>query len=229
MTTVGVTTKAIRAQLEPALFDGLRQRLATARLAPPDGDDWERGIPGDWLRSLVADWDGFDLGAFQARLDDVNQLKVMVDGQSIHVIHERGRGPDPLPLVLTNGWPSSFCEYLDVLPLLVDPGGHDADPADAFTVVIPSLPGFGFSAPPAPGGLTAERVAALWHRLMVDGLGFPRYVAHGSDLGVGVTAHLGRSEPESVAGMHLATPTLPAPPKPWSPAEAAHFDESKGW
>lgn len=229
MTTVGVTTTATRAKLEPELFDGLRRRLTTARLAPAEGDGWERGTPGDWLRSLLADWDGFDLGAFQTRLDDLHQLTAVVDGQSLHVLHERGRGPDPLPLVLTNGWPSSFCEYLDVLPLLVDPGGHDADPADAFTVVIPSLPGFGFSAPPAPGGLTAERVAGLWHRLMVDGLGFRRYVAHGSDLGVGVAAHLGRRYPASVAGIHLATPTFPPPPKPWSPAEAAHFDASEAW
>jgi hypothetical protein len=229
MTTVGVTTKAIRPQFDPARFEDLRQRLATARLGPADGDGWERGTPGEWLRSLLVGWDVFDLGAFQTPLDALNQFTVVVDGQSLHVIHEPGRGPDPLPLVLTNGWPSSFCEYLDVLPLLVDTGGHDADPADAFTVVIPSLPGFGFSAPPAPGGLTAEPAAALWHRLMVDGLGFSRYVAHGSDLGVGVAAHLGRREPASVAGVHLATPTLPAPPKPWSPAEAAYVDESAAW
>lgn len=229
MSAAPVTTEAIRAQVEPGLFDGLRERLAIARLAAADRDGWERGTPGGWLRELLDDWDAFDLEGFQARLDNLNQLKVAVDGQGIHVIYELGRGPDPLPLVLTNGWPSSFCEYLDIIPLLTDPGGNGADPADAFTVVIPSLPGFGFSAPPPPGGLTAESVAALWHRLMVDGLGCSRYVAHGSDLGAGVAAHLGRTEPESVGGVHLATPTLPRPPKPWSPAEATHFEEIEAW
>jgi pimeloyl-ACP methyl ester carboxylesterase len=229
MISARVTTEAVSAQIEPGSFAGLRQRLATVRLPAADSDGWERGSPGDWLRDLLADWHGFDLGAFQARLDSLHQLKVSVDGQDIHVIHEPGRGPDPLPLILTNGWPSSFCEYLDIVPHLTDPGGHGADPADAFTVVIPSLPGFGFSAPPPPGGLTGPRVAALWHRLMTDGLGCSRYVAHGSDLGAGVAAHLGRTEPESVGGVHLATPSLPGPPKPWSPAEASYFGEIEAW
>jgi pimeloyl-ACP methyl ester carboxylesterase len=147
----------------------------------------------------------------------------------IHLVHEHGRGPAPLPLLLTHGWPGSFCEYLDLLPLLTDPGAHGGDPGDAFTVVAPSLPGFGFSGPPPAGGLTAEAVARLWHRLMTEGLGYPRYAAHGSDLGAGVTAWLARARPGAVAGIHLATPGLPAPPEPWSPAEQAHFAEVSSW
>ena len=115
------------------------------------------------------------------------------------------------------------------MPLLTDPGAHGGDPGDAFTVVAPSLPGFGFSGPPPAGGLTAEAVAGLWHRLMTEGLGYPRYAAHGSDLGAGVTARLARAHPDAVAGIHLATPGLGAPPRPWSPAEEAHFAQVDAW
>ena len=152
-----------------------------------------------------------------------------MDGQLIHLVHVPGQGPDPLPLLLTHGWPGSFCEYLDLIPLLADPAAHGGDPADAFTVVVPSLPGFGFSAAPPPGGLTAAAVAALWHRLMTEGLGYPRFAAHGSDLGAGVTAWLARDFPAAVAGIHLATPGLAAPPRPWSPAEETFLAEVAAW
>ena len=108
------------------------------------------------------------------------------------------RGPDPLPLVLTHGWPGSYCEYLELIPLLTDPEAHGGDASDAFHAVVPSLPGFGFSSAPPPGGLVAEQVGQLWHRLMVDGLGYPHYAAHGSDLGAGVTVWLARIHPETV-------------------------------
>jgi pimeloyl-ACP methyl ester carboxylesterase len=134
-----------------------------------------------------------------------------------------------LPLVLTHGWPGSFCEYLELIPLLTDPQAHGGSAADAFTVVIPSLPGFGFSAPPPAGGMTAEQVAGVWHRLMAEGLGHSRYVAHGSDLGAGVTAWLARSQPDALLGIYLATPGLAAPAKPWTQAESAYFAEVDRW
>jgi pimeloyl-ACP methyl ester carboxylesterase len=108
----------------------------------------------------------------------------------LHVVHAHGHGPNPLPLLLTHGWPGSFLEYLQLLPLLCDPGAHGADPADAFTVVVPSLPGYGFSGAPPATGLTGRQVARLWHAVMTTGLGYDRYVAHGSDLGAGVTGGL---------------------------------------
>ena len=174
-------------------------------------------MPGRWLSTLLADWQAFDVSRFQARLERLTHLRANLDGQLVHLVHMPGRGPDPMPLLLTHGWPGSFCEYLDLLPLLTDPQAHGGDPGDAFTVVVPSLPGFGFSAPPPPGGLTHGAVAALWHRLMADGLGYRRYAAHGSDLGAGVTAWLARAHADAVAGIHLATPGLPAPPAPWTP------------
>ena len=214
---------------EEALSD-LRERLGRSRLPAPEADGgWERGVPGHWLGELLADWLAFDAARFQARLDGLTHLRADLDGQLVHVVHAPGTGPDPLPLLLTHGWPGSFCEYLDLIPLLTDPAAHGADASDAFTVIAPSLPGFGFSAPPPPGGLTAAAVAGLWHRLMADGLGYPRYVAHGSDLGAGVTAHLARAQPGAVAGIHLATPGLAAPPRPWTAAEEAHLGQSEAW
>jgi pimeloyl-ACP methyl ester carboxylesterase len=149
--------------------------------------------------------------------------------RGLHFVHAPGRGPDPLPLLLTHGWPGSFLEYVNVLPQLCDPGAHGADPADAFTVIVPSLPGFGFSGPPPPTGLTARQVARLWHALVTAGLGHDRYVAHGSDLGAGVTAWLARDQPEAVAAVHLATPGL-APIAPPRTSEEEEFAVAvKAW
>ena len=229
------TARDVRVTLAGDALDDLRERLLRTRLPAADGDGWTRGVPRSWLATLLADWQKFDVAAFGARLDRLTHREATVDGQRIHLVHAPGQGPDPLPLLLTHGWPGSFCEYLDLIPLLADPAAHGGDPADAFTVVVPSLPGFGFSAVPPPGGLTAARVAALWHRLMTGSLGYPRFAAHGSDLGAGVTAWLARGFPAAVAGIHLATPGLAAPPRPgrpgedWSPAEEKFAAEIAAW
>jgi len=224
-----VRTREVGVTLAGDAVGDLGERLRRTRLAPADSDGWERGAPRSWLAALLADWEAFDAGAFQARLDRLTHREAVVDGQLIHLVHVPGRGPDPLPLLLTHGWPGSFCEYLDLIPLLADPAAHGGDPADAFTVVVPSLPGFGFSAAPPPGGLSAAAVAGLWHRLMTEGLGYPRFAAHGSDLGAGVTAWLARDFPASVTGIHLATPGLAAPRRPRSPAEERFAAEVAAW
>ena len=190
----------------------LSRRLDGYRTSADLGSGWERGVPGDWLKALLKDWRVFDTGAFQVQLDALRQQRAEVAGQALHVVHAEGRGPSPLPLLLTHGWPGSFLEYMPILPLLTDPGAHGADPADAFTVVVPSLPGYGFSGPPPPTGMTGRQVARLWHELMAVGLGYDRFVAHGSDLGAGVTAWLARDQPEAIAAIHLATPGLAVPP-----------------
>jgi pimeloyl-ACP methyl ester carboxylesterase len=212
-----------RVSFDEGVLADLRVRLDRSRL--PDSRGWERGVPRSWLAELVAQWRAFDTARFETWLNRVSHLQASVAGQLVHLVQVPGRGPDPLPLVLTHGWPSSFCEFGDLIPLLTDP----VDPADAFTVVVPSLPGFGFSAPPPPGGLTAGAVAELWHTLMTEGLGYRRYAAHGGDLGAGVTAALARAHPEAVVGIHLATPGLPAPPRPWAPAEEAFVAEVEAW
>jgi pimeloyl-ACP methyl ester carboxylesterase len=181
------------------------------------------------LDTLLKDWRGFDTGAFQRRLDGLRQQRVEIAGRALHMIHVEGRGPSPLPLVLSHGWPGSFLEYLPVLDLLTDPAGHGGDPADAFTVIIPSLPGYAFSGPPPPVGMTGRQVARLWHQLMTAGLGYDRYVAHGSDLGAGVTGWLARDQPDAVAAIHLATPGLAIVPGPKSKAEEDFARAVQDW
>jgi pimeloyl-ACP methyl ester carboxylesterase len=197
--------------------DALRElgrRLDGYRKSVDLGSGWEQGVPSNWLEAILEDWRGFDTDALQLRFDALPQQRAEVAGHALHVVHAEGRDPSPLPLLLTHGWPGSFLEYLPLLPLLTDPGAHGADPTDAFTVVVPSLPGYGFSGPPPSTGMTGRQVARLWHELMTVGLGYDRFVAHGSDLGAGVTAWLARDQPEVVAAIHLATPGLAVAPGP---------------
>ena len=210
-------------------LEDLTTRLARTRLPTGLGVGWERGVPGDWLHALLVDWQKFDPAALQRQLDGLRQFRAVVAAQSLHVVVAEGRGPNPTPLLLTHGWPGSFLEHLKVLLLLADPGAHGADPADAFTVIVPSLPGYGFSGPPPPTGLTGRQVAALWHALMASGFGFERYLAHGSDLGAGVTAWLARDHPEAVRAIHLATPGLAPAPAPRTQPEAAYAAAVETW
>lgn len=223
-----VEIEPMRVVLNPRMLDELGWRLERSRL-PETTIGWDLGVPGEWLAQLLGDWRDHDPADLEERLGVFEHRCADVDGQQVHFIHVQGVGPEPAPLVLTHGWPSTFCEFLSLVPLLTDPGQHGGDPADAFSVVVPSLPGFGFSASPPSGGLTAAQVADLWHAVMVDGLGYDRYFAHGGDLGAGVTAWLARCHPDSLAAIHLATPSLPTPPRPWSPAEETHFEQVAAW
>lgn len=207
----------------------LSARLPEARLPADLGSGWEQGIPVGWLRGLLDDWREFDHARLQHRLDGLRQLRAQLGRQTLHVVVAAGQGPDALPLLLTHGWPGSFLEYLELLPLLSDPGANGGDPADAFTVIVPSLPGFGFSGPPPLSGWTGREVAALWYALMSSGLGYEHFVAHGSDLGAGVTAWLARDHPESVLAIHLATPGLAPAPAPRAAEEEAYAAAVSAW
>ena len=218
-----------RPQLDATAMMDLRRRLASSRLPRTDTDGWERGVPGSWLAPLIADWQAFDTRGFQSLLDGFTHMRAHVGDLEVHVLHQAGEGPSPLPLILTHGWPGSFCEFLRLIPLLSDPASHGGDAVDAFSVVVPSLPGFGFSGPPPPGALTASAVADVWNQIMIDGFGYDHYVAHGGDLGAGVTARLARKHPEAVAAIHLATPGLASPPKPWSKSERKFVGEVEAW
>ena len=210
-------------------LEELASRLSRTRLPNGLGLGWEQGVPSGWLHDLLGDWQRFAPGALQRQLDGLRQLRAEVDGQALHVVVAQGHGPEPMPLLLTHGWPGSFLEYLKVLPLLSDPGAHGADPADAFTVIVPSLPGYGFSGPPPPTGFTGRQVAALWHALIASGLGYKRYVAHGSDLGAGVTAWLAADQPTAVRAIHLATPGLAPAPAPRTEPETAYAAAVETW
>jgi len=188
---------------EDALTD-LRQRLTRARWPEPATvPDWNQGVPVDWLRALCDHWiRDYDWRRLEARLNGLPQYLTEVDGLDIHFVHVRSPHPDALPLVLTHGWPGSVVEFLDVLAPLADPVAHGGDAADAFHVVCPSLPGFGFSGKPARAGWNLARIAMAWSVLMAR-LGYERYGAQGGDWGAGVTAELAGQQPDRVAGIHL--------------------------
>ena len=180
-----------------ATLDDLRERLGRTRWPDEvEGAGWDYGTSLAYLRDVVEYWrTRFDWRREERAMNAFPHFRADVDGLGIHFIHARGRGPAPLPLLVTHGWPSSFVEMLPLIPLLSDPAAHGGDPADAFDVVVPSVPGFGFSDRPTTRGMTRSRVAALWARLM-EGLGYRRFAAHGNDIGAVITGWLAYDFPE---------------------------------
>jgi pimeloyl-ACP methyl ester carboxylesterase len=216
-----------KVEIEDATLQDLRARLARTRFVPEDdAADWEAGTSPAYLRELVEYWrTAYDWRAHEAEINRFAHFRAAVRGSTLHFIHERGRGPRPLPIVLTHGYPDSFLRFLKLIPLLTDPAAHGGDPADAFDVVVPSLPGYAFSEPPRDDGLTFQ-IGDLWHALMTDELGYRRYGAHGGDWGSTVTEHLARSHGEAVIGVHLTdVPFWHAFQRPHdlSPAEESFF------
>ncbi len=218
---------------DEALAD-LRDRLVRTRF--PDqapGEPWAYGTDVDWLKGLVGYWrDGFDWHAAEARLNAFQQFTVPLGGIDLHYVHVLGRGPAPVPLLLSHGWPGSVFEFLDIIPRLTDPARFGGDPADAFTVVAPSLPGYGLSFAPGQRRFSVEGMAELFAQLMTDVLGYGRFVAQGGDWGSFVTARLGVVAPDRLIGIHLnmlpvrRDPAMVVNP---SPEEARFLDELKHW
>ncbi len=187
------------------VLDDLRDRLRRTRW-PDELEDvgWDYGSSLAYIRELCEYWaNGFDWRAQEAAINELPHYRADVDGLGIHYIHARGTGPDPIPLVITHGWPSTFVEMLKIIPLLSDPANHGADASDSFDVIAPSMPGYGFSDRPTQRGMSPTRIAELWHTLMTDGLGYDSFVAQGGDWGAQVTTTLGLNYPEHVAGIHL--------------------------
>jgi len=193
-----------RIAVPDAVLTDLRERLTRTRF--PDeipNSGWTYGTNLAYLRELVAYWrERYDWRAEEARLNRFRQFRARVGDLRIHFIHERGVGPKPFPLVVTHGWPGSVAEFAKILGPLTDPGRHGGDPADAFDVVAPSMPGYGFSDHPTTPGMEPERIAALWTELM-GGLGYARFGAQGGDWGAMVTTYLGLRHVGRVAGIHL--------------------------
>ena len=199
--------------IDDAELDDLRARLARTRWPQaPSCGGWSRGVPRDYLQSLATYWaDGFDWRAQECRLNELPQFVTEIDGQQIHFVHVRSPEPDARPLIMTHGWPSSPVEFMRVLGPLADPRANGGDPADAFHVVAPSLPGYGFSTPVSePGWGNLFRVAQAWAELM-ERLGYERYAVHGTDVGSGVAGMLPMVAPGRVSGTHV-TGTVAAMP-----------------
>jgi epoxide hydrolase len=191
----------------------LRDRLRRTRWPDQETvDDWSQGAPLAWVQDLCQYWaSGYDWRAREARLNSFPQFRTTIDGLDLHFLHVRSPHDGALPLVLTSGWPGSVTEFSHVIGPLTDPAGHGGDPADAFHVVCPSLPGYGFSGKPAGTGWNVQRIAAAWATLMAR-LGYPRYGAQGSDWGTSVTTSLGQQDTAHLAGIHVMPPIAPPDP-----------------
>jgi pimeloyl-ACP methyl ester carboxylesterase len=202
-----------RIEVPEADLEDLRDRLRRTRW--PEREtvaDWSQGVPLAYLRELCGYWaEEYDWRATEARLNALPQFRTEVDGLGIYFVHIRSPHGGALPLVMTHGWPGSIVEFLKVLGPLTNPTAHNGDASDAFHVVCPSLPGYGFSDKPARPGWGIERIADAWCRLM-DRLGYGRFGAQGSDWGTSIATSIGQRYPDRVAGIHLVPPLAPPDP-----------------
>ncbi|MFE7031905.1 epoxide hydrolase family protein [Streptomyces sp. NPDC057621] len=200
----GSGLRPFRIDIPQADLDDLHARLDLTRW--PDelpGVDWAYGVPRTYLKELAEYWrHSYDWRAAEARLNEWPQFTTVVDGADLHFAHIRSPEPDATPLIVTHGWPGSIAEFLDVVGPLTDPRAHGGDPADAFHVVVPSIPGFGLSGPTRDTGWEYRRIAAAFAVLM-DRLGYRRFGAQGGDWGAAISRELGRTHPERVIGVHL--------------------------
>jgi epoxide hydrolase len=214
---VQAEVRPFRIEIPQADLDDLRERLARTRWANelpaesfraeaqtgPVPPGWEYGVPVDYVRRLVGYWrEGYDWREWEAKLNGYPHFTTTIDGQSIHFLHVRSRQPDALALILAHGWPNSFVEYLELIGPLSHPGAHGGDPADAFDLVIPSIPGFAFSGPTFEPGWNRYRTARALVELM-GRLGYERYGTHGNDAGAYVAPEVARLAPDEVVGVHV--------------------------
>ena len=197
-------------------IDDLRERLARTRF--PDqapGHPWAYGADVTYLEGLVEHWRSrFDWRAQEARLNAFPQFKVPLHGIDLHFLHVEGKGPNACPLLLSHGWPGSVFEFLDILPRLTDPARFGGDPADAFTVIAPSLPGYGLSFKPGQPRFDLESIADCFAELMTDVLGYRQFAAQGGDWGAFVTSRLGAVHADKVIGIHVNLLAVRRDPRP---------------
>jgi pimeloyl-ACP methyl ester carboxylesterase len=190
------------------VLDDLRQRLALTRWpVDADNEDWSYGVEGRYLRELVEYWrDGYDWRKAEAAINAYEHYRVEVEGVPVHFMRKAGVGPNPTPLILTHGWPWTFWHWSKVIDQLADPGAHGGDPAEAFDVIVPSFPGFGFSTPLQDNpDMNFWKVADLWHTLMTETLGYAKYAAAGCDVGALVTGQLGHKYADELYAIHIGS------------------------
>jgi pimeloyl-ACP methyl ester carboxylesterase len=221
--------RPFRIDVPKADLEDLRRRLGATRWAGDFGNaDWRYGVERGWLEEMVAWWrDTYDWRAAEAAMNRWPQCRAEIDGVPIHFLHVKGKGPDPTPLILTHGWPWTFRDFARLIGPLTDPAAHGGDPAQSFDLVIPSLPGFGFSTPLRTTGIDVPAIAALWVRLMTEGLGYARFAASGGDFGAIVTAHLGHAHEDRLIGCHLMMGVYPG--MPYAPLDPADVAADEQW
>jgi pimeloyl-ACP methyl ester carboxylesterase len=225
-------------QASPAAIEDLRARLRATRWPDaPEDAGWSLGTDLDYLRELVAYWaDGFDWPGQEAALARLPRFRVPLGGLPIHFVHARAAGPaghsgPVLPLVLSHGWPDSFWRYTKVIPLLTDPGAHGADPADSFDVVVPDMPGYGYSGHPTGTPPDSVAVADLWAELMGI-LGYRRFAAAGGDIGGHVSRYLALNHPGRVVAVHrmdAGQPVYTGDPADLAPEERRYLEAGAAW
>ena len=202
---MAAAAQPFRLHVADSAIDDLRERLARTRF--PDqapGEPWAYGTDVAYLQQLVEHWRGrFDWRAQEARLNALPQFKVPLHGIDLHFLHVPGKGPEPCPLLLSHGWPGSVFEFLEIIPRLTDPARFGGDPADAFTVVAPSLPGYGLSFAPGQPRFCVETIADCFAELMTGVLGYERFAAQGGDWGAFVTSRLAAVHADKLIGIHL--------------------------
>jgi pimeloyl-ACP methyl ester carboxylesterase len=198
------SVRPFRIEIPEAALADLRERLRRTRWTPEIADSgWDYGMPLDYLKQLTDYWlNGYDWRAWEARLNSYPQFLTTIDGQEVHFLHVRSAEPDPIPLILTHGWPGSVADFLDVIEPLADPRAHGGPGSPGFDVVVASVPGFGFSGPTRELGWDAGRIARAWSQLMPR-LGYHRYGAVGNDAGSLVSVELARHCPQSLIGVHV--------------------------
>jgi len=219
--------------VEEEVLSDLRARIRNTRMPDPSpAPAWQQGTDLGYLKQVLAYWaDEFDWGEQERWLNTFAHFRTEIDSVPIHFVHEPAANGKGIPLVLTHGWPSCFVEYLPLVPLLTDPAAHGLD-GPAFDVVIPSLPGYGFSGRPDRTGVTTRYTAGLWHALL-RGLGYQRYAAHGADFGSAVTTYMALDDPQHMIGIHLSNLDLHPDTGPGtrrlSDAERAYLAQFQRW
>lgn len=213
--------KPFKIDVSEKVLQDLRTRLSMTRWTDnPEGDGWSYGTNANYLKELVTYWQNdFDWKKQEAMLNSLPQFKAEIDGVEIHFVFVKGKGKNPKPLILTHGWPDSFFRYYKVIPMLTDPEAHGGKSDQSFDVIVPSVPGFGFSAKTVK---VEDEVAGLWVKLMKEVLGYDTFYAAGGDVGSGITKSLANQFPESVKAIHLTDVGYPNGTEDWSamsPAE----------
>jgi len=225
--------KPFRIDLPEDTLVDLKRRLRHTRWPDEIAPGWQYGVDRGYLRSLMDYWrDEYDWRRQEAALNELPQYTVELDSIDLHFVHVEGKGPDPMPLLLTHGWPSSFADFRRIIPMLTDPASFGGDPRDAFTVVVPSIPGHGFSFKPNQRRFSIPEIADTFAKLMTDVLGYESFGSQGGDWGAFVSSRLAYAYPQSVRAIHLSLLTIPrerpAIAHP-SAEEVAFFEELEAW